>query len=112
VKLLDEDEAINPALSVVNLVDVFLVLIAALLIAIAQNPMNPFLEENVTVIKNAGQPDMEMIIKNGETIETFKSSGEIGAGDGVKAGIAYRMADGSMVYVPEAGEQKAEGGDQ
>ncbi|HBC56324.1 MAG TPA: hypothetical protein DCZ03_04090, partial [Gammaproteobacteria bacterium] len=65
MKLLDEDETNNPALSVVNLVDVFLVLIAALLIAIAQNPMNPFLQENVTVIKNAGEPDMEMVIKNG-----------------------------------------------
>jgi hypothetical protein len=101
VRLLDEDESINPALSVVNLVDVFLVLVAALLIAIAQNPMNPFLEENVTVIKNAGQPDMEMIIKNGETIETYKSNGEIGSGDGVKAGVAYRMTDGSIVYIPE-----------
>jgi hypothetical protein len=105
VRLLDEDESINPALSVVNLVDVFLVLVAALLIAIAQNPMNPFLEENVTVIKNAGQPDMEMIIKNGETIETYKSNGEIGSGDGVKAGVAYRMADGSIVYVPESGDE-------
>jgi hypothetical protein len=105
VRLLDEDESINPALSVVNLVDVFLVLVAALLIAIAQNPMNPFLEENVTVIKNAGQPDMEMIIKNGETIETYKSNGEIGSGDGIKAGVAYRMADGSIVYVPESGDE-------
>lgn len=101
MKLLDEDESINPALSVVNLVDVFLVLVAALLIAIAQNPLNPFLEEDVTVIKNAGKPEMEMIIKKGEKIETYKSSGEIGSGDGVKAGIAYRMADGSIVYVPE-----------
>lgn len=105
MRLLDEDESINPALSVVNLVDVFLVLVAALLIAIAQNPMNPFLEENVTVIKNAGQPDMEMIIKNGETIETYKSNGEIGSGDGIKAGVAYRMADGSIVYVPESGDE-------
>lgn len=101
MKLLEEDESINPALSVVNLVDVFLVLVAALLIAIAQNPMSPFLEENVTVIKNSSQPDMEMIIKNGETIETYKSSGEVGSGDGVKAGVAYKMADGSIVYVPE-----------
>lgn len=101
MRLLDEDESINPALSVVNLVDVFLVLVAALLIAIAQNPMNPFLEENVTVIKNAGQPNMEMVIKNGETIETYKSNGEIGSGDGVKAGVAYRMTDGSIVYIPE-----------
>jgi len=99
--LLDEDEGINPALSMVNLVDVFLVLIAALLIAIAQNPMNPFLEEDVTVIKNAGKPNMEMIIKKGETIETYKSNGEIGSGDGVKAGVAYRMNDGSIVYIPE-----------
>ncbi|MGH1371790.1 MAG: DUF2149 domain-containing protein [Cellvibrionaceae bacterium] len=101
MRLLDEDEGINPALSVVNLVDVFLVLVAALLIAIAQNPMNPFLAENVTVIKNAGKPDMEMIIKNGETIESYKSNGDIGSGDGVKAGVAYRLADGSMVYIPE-----------
>ena len=62
MRLLDEDESINPALSVVNLVDVFLVLVAALLIAIAQNPLNPFLEQDVTVIKNAGKPNMEMII--------------------------------------------------
>ena len=108
MKLLDEDEGINPALSVVNLVDVFLVLVAALLIAIAQNPMNPFLAENVTVIKNAGQPNMQIIIKNGETIETYESSGEIGSGDGVKAGIAYTMADGSIVYVPTANETATE----
>ena len=108
MKLLDEDEGINPALSVVNLVDVFLVLVAALLITIAQNPMNPFLAENVTVIKNAGQPNMQIIIKNGETIETYESSGEIGSGDGVKAGIAYTMADGSIVYVPTANETATE----
>ncbi len=101
MRLLEEDEGINPALSVVNLVDVFLVLVAALLIAIAQNPMNPFLDENVTVIKNAGEPNMEMIIKNGQTIETYSSSGEIGSGEGVKAGVAYKMADGSIVYIPE-----------
>lgn len=101
MRLLDEDEAINPALSVVNLVDVFLVLVAALLIAIAQNPINPFLGDDVTVIKNAGAPDMEMIIKKGEKIETYKSAGEIGAGEGVKAGTAYRLPDGSIVYVPE-----------
>ena len=102
MRLLDEDEAINPALSVVNLVDVFLVLVAALLIAIAQNPLNPFLEQDVTVIKNAGKPNMEMIIKQGEKIETYQSQGEIGSGDGVRAGVAYRLNDGSIVYVPES----------
>ena len=66
MRLLDEDEGINPALSVVNLVDVFLVLVAALLIAIAQNPLNPFLAEDVTVIKNEGKENMEIIVKKAE----------------------------------------------
>ncbi|HNT40094.1 MAG TPA: DUF2149 domain-containing protein [Rubrivivax sp.] len=29
----------------------------------------------------------------------------MGSGDGEKAGVAYRMKDGSIVYVPEAGER-------
>ena len=101
MKLLNEDDDLNPASSMINLVDVFLVLIAALLISIAQNPLNPYTTDNVTVIKNAGQDDMEMIVKKGETIEHYESSGEIGGGQGTKAGVAYTMADGSMVYVPE-----------
>lgn len=44
---------------------------------------------------------MEIIVKDGENIETYKSNGSIGSGDGKKAGIAYRMDDGSIVYVPE-----------
>ncbi len=101
MRLLDEDESMNPALSVVNLVDVFLVLIAALLIAIAQNPLNPFLAEDVTVIKNAGKDNMEIIVKKGNKIESFKSQGKTGAGTGKKAGTAYEMADGSIIYVTE-----------
>lgn len=101
MRLLNEDEDLNPASSMINLVDVFLVLIAALLIAIAQNPLNPFTAENVTVIKNAGQENMEVIVKKGESIEKYDASGEIGGGQGTKAGVAYKMADGSMVYVPE-----------
>ncbi len=101
MRLLDEDEGLNPALSVVNLVDVFLVLVAALLITIAQNPLNPFMAENVTVIKNAGKDNMEIIVKKGNVIETFKSDGQTGSGTGKKAGTTYEMADGSMIYVTE-----------
>ena len=99
--LLEEDESTNPMLSVVNLVDLFLVIIAALLIFIAQNPMNPFQAEDVMVIKNPGKDNMEIMIKEGQKIEKYESSGEIGKGNGIKAGVAYRLEDGSMVYVPE-----------
>ncbi len=101
MRLLQDDESLNPILSAVNLIDVFLVIIAALLIAIAQNPLNPFSSEDVTVIKNPGKKNMEVVIKKGKKIEKYKSEGKIGQGDGTKAGVAYKLKDGSMVYIPE-----------
>ncbi len=101
-RFLHEEDGDDPILSVVNLIDVFLVIIAALLIAVAQSPSNPFSADNVTVIKNPGQPDMEITMKEGQKITRYQSKGNIGSGDGTKAGVAYRLKDGSMVYVPEA----------
>lgn len=101
MKLSDDMEADDPILSVVNLIDVFLVIIAALLLAMANSPANPMGAEKVTIIKSAGTPEMEIIIKDGQKIERFKKSEGEGQGRGVKAGSAYRMQDGSMVYVPE-----------
>lgn len=105
LRLMEDLESDDPIQSVVNVIDIFLVIIAALLMAVANNPMNPFTADNITVIKNPGQPDMEMIIKDGRKLEKYKASGQIGQGEGVKAGIAYRLKDGSMVYVPEASGQ-------
>lgn len=101
MKLLEELEDIDPISSVINLVDVFLVLIAALLIVLAQNPLNPFSQQDVTVIKDPGKESMEIIVKQGQKIEKYEASGDIGSGQGSKAGVAYKMADGSMIYVPE-----------
>lgn len=102
IKLLHEPENDDPILSVVNLIDVFLVIIAALLVAVANNPLiNPFAQRDVTVITDPGKPNMEIVVKQGEKIERYKASGAIGSGDGEKAGVAYRMKDGSIVYVPE-----------
>lgn len=101
LKLLHEDDDSNPMNSVINLIDVFLVLIAALLIIISQNPLNPFSSDDVTVIKNAGKKDMQIMVKKGKEIKEYKSTGNIGEGNGVKAGVSYKMEDGSFVYVPD-----------
>ncbi|WDE01127.1 DUF2149 domain-containing protein [Thalassomonas actiniarum] len=102
MRFLEEDEELNPIVSAVNLVDVFLVIIAALLIALAQNPLNVFTEDDVTVVKNAGKPNMEVIVKKGKEIKKYQANGEIGSGEGLRAGVAYKMADGSFIYVPES----------
>ena len=99
LRILDEEDD-DPVLSTINLIDVFLVVIGMLLIAVINNPMNPFANDKVTIIRNAGQPNMEIITKEGQKVTRFKASGASGEGDGEKAGTAYRMKDGSMVYVP------------
>jgi len=101
LRLNDDTETDDPILSVVNLIDVFLVLIAALLLSIANNPLSPFGADKVTLIRNAGQANMEIVTRDGKKIERFQADGAAGQGKGVKAGVAYRMGDGSLVYVPD-----------
>ncbi len=101
--VLNDDDGDDPILSVVNIIDVFLVIIAVLLITVMENPLNPFAAETVTVIKNPGKNDMEILVKEGREMKKFTATGTIGSGSGTKAGVAYRMEDGSMVYVPEGG---------
>ncbi len=101
IDILADAEDDDPILSVVNIVDVFLVVIAVLLIAIAENPINPFVTQNAVVIKNPGEANMELVVKKGNELKQYKASGQIGEGEGAKAGTAYRLKDGTMVYVPE-----------
>lgn len=56
-----------------NLIDIFLVIIAALGDPVAQKTplLNPFSERDVTVITDAGKPTMEMVVKKGEKIEHY-----------------------------------------
>lgn len=100
MRFLEEDED-DPLLSMVNLIDLFLVVIGILLVIIVQNPLNPFTEENVIVIENPGQSDMRMTIKDGEELTRYEASGEIGEGQGSRAGVTYRLNDGRMIYIPE-----------
>ena len=102
LNILDDDDGDDPILSVVNIIDVFLVIIAVLLIAVMENPLDPFAMQDAVVIKNPGKENMEMLVKQGKELKQYKSSGKIGEGQGAKAGTAYRLKDGSMIYVPEA----------
>jgi hypothetical protein len=110
MRFLEHDEIDDPILSVVNLVDLFLVVIGILMIVIVRNPLNPFSHENVVVVENPGEANMRMIVKNGEELTRYESTGEMGEGGGVRAGVTYRLADGRMIYVPEAESEAGDGG--
>ena len=96
-----DDEDNDPMLSVVNLIDLFLVVIGILMVTIAQNPLNPFSQDKVVVIENPGEADMRITIKDGQELTRYEANGEMGQGQGARAGVTYRLDDGRMIYVPE-----------
>lgn len=100
MRFLDEDDD-DPMLSVVNLIDLFLVIIGMLMVVIAQNPLNPFSEERVVVVENPGEDNIRITVKDGQELTRYESSGEMGEGQGARAGVTYRLDDGRMIYVPE-----------
>lgn len=101
MRFLTESDSDDPILSVVNLIDVFLVVVAMLMIIIVKNPLNPFSNKNVVVVENPGQADMRITVKDGQELTRYETSGEIGEGKGIRAGVTYRLPDGRLIYIPE-----------
>jgi hypothetical protein len=108
MRFLHESESDDPILSLVNLIDLFVVVVAILMIIIVKNPLSPFSSKDVVVVENPNTPEMRITIKNGKDVTRYERSADIGQGRGVRAGVTYRLADGRMVYVPEEGS--GEGG--
>jgi hypothetical protein len=103
--LLYEEDEQNPLTGVANLFDIAMVFSVALLVALVMSYQLPELltpNDNVTVVKNPGQEDMKIIIKEGQEIEVLNMTEQIGSGTGEALGTAYRLADGRVIYVPES----------
>ncbi len=98
----DEDE-VDPRSSLMNLFDAAMVFAVALMVAFAiQSRMTEFLTaEDATFVKNAGRPDMEIIVKKENKVTRYKSEKTTGTGRGQRVGIAYRLESGEVIYVPE-----------
>ena len=97
---LDED----PLTGITNLFDVAMVFSVALLVALVLSYNIPELldpKESVTIVKNPGEPDMQVIIKENETIKILNATEKIAGGQGTKLGEAYRLDTGEVIYIPE-----------
>jgi hypothetical protein len=98
------DEDITPMEGVANLFDVAMVFAVALLVAIVLFYNLPELvlqDQDITIVKNPGSSDMQIIIKEGNEIKVLNMTDKLGGGQGVKMGVAYRLEDGRVIYVPE-----------
>ncbi len=94
----------DPMTGLANLFDIGLVFIVGLLLVLfATYHLEDLLKEDstVTITRQTGEGDMEIIVKKGRKIEAMRVSRAKTSGRGQRLGTAYRLGDGTMVYVPE-----------
>jgi len=94
----------DPLSGVANLFDIGLVFIVGLIITLftAYHLQDLFSEKSeLTIMKKSENGQMEILTKKGKKIKAIKVTKEKALGRGVRLGTAYRLEDGSMVYVPE-----------
>jgi hypothetical protein len=90
--------------SVANLTDIFLVFIVALLVSfLSAYHLEDLLAQDskVTVMKETTDGEITVITKQAEKIEAVKITRTEAEGRGVRLGVAYRLEDGGMVYLPD-----------
>lgn len=105
-RLLCQQEDVDPMSVVSNLFDIAMVFAVALMVALVgrYNMTEMFSKEDFTMVKNPGQENMEIITKEGQTINRYTPSEDQSSKDnkkGKRVGIAYELENGEIIYVPE-----------
>ena len=107
----------DPLSGVANLFDVAMVFALGLIVMLLMYLSIPevLTQTDITIVKNPGQPNMEMfIVKPGKPIEKLPMSEKKVPVEVVgEVGRIYKMKDGGMVYVEttntSAGEEREQG---
>lgn len=100
----------DPLSGVANLFDVGLVFIVGLLVSLfsayhLQDLMSK--KSNMTITKQKPNGELEIIKKRGEKVEIQRVTRQKAGGTGERLGTAYRLEDGSVVYVPDVGKEQS-----
>lgn len=94
----------DPLSGIANLFDIGLVFIVALLVMLfSAYHLQDLFDQNsdMTIMKKTADDQLEIITKKGVKIEAVKVSKSKTKGRGERLGTAYRLKDGTMVYVPQ-----------
>jgi len=94
----------DPMTGVANLFDIGLVFIVGLLMTLFSAYHLQDLFDNtseMTIMKKSATGEMDIIVKKGTQIKATRVTSEAAKGRGNRLGVAYRLEDGSMVYVPD-----------
>ncbi|CAN2049902.1 DUF2149 [Candidatus Magnetomoraceae bacterium gMMP-13] len=95
----------DPLTGVANLFDIGLVFIVGLILTlfVAYHLQDLFNEKSdMTIMKQNSNGEMEIITKKGKNIKALKMTKEKAKGQGERLGIAYKLDNGTFVYVPDS----------
>jgi len=97
-----EDEE-DPLTGVANLFDVAMLFAVGLLVVTMMhfNLTELLTTQDMTIVKNPGQENMEVIIKNGTEIETLNMTEETVTTTGRRLAVLYETPEGATIYVEE-----------
>jgi len=98
----------DPMEAMGNLLDItFLLAVGFLVVALSGFGLSEMLsQENMTVVKNPGTANMEIISRLNGKITKLKATDTQVTGVGTPVGTVYQLQDGRMVWVP--GSQNGE----
>ncbi len=93
----------DPLSGVANLFDVAMMFAVGMLIVTMMhfNLTELLTTEDVTIVKNPGEENMEVVIKNGTEIETLNMTEQTLTTTGRKLATLYTTPEGATVYVEE-----------
>ncbi len=109
----DHSRTADPLEATTNLFDVAMLIgVGFMIVALTSFGMSDLLtSEDMTIVKNPGESDMEIIVKTGDRVERLSSTGEYAEGVGSPIGTVYELDDGTVVWVPEDGSLDPIGGE-
>jgi len=92
----------DPMESMGNIFDVAILIgVGFLIMALSGIGMKEFLsKEPMTIVKDPGGKNMEIITKTGNKVERFKATDTQAQGAGTPIGTVYKLKNGDVVWVP------------
>ena len=99
-----EDDSDDLLSGMANLFDLGIVFALGFMVALisALDMLDLFMPDQKVTITKERADGLEVIVKEGQKTTIRRLSKQIGSGEGTRLGTAYRLEDGSVVYVDDA----------
>ncbi len=100
-------EADDPLAAVANLFDLGFVLAISFMVSLIMslNALSLTDPEAKVTITTERKDGLQIMVKEGNKTTIRRMTKNIGSGDGERLGVAYKLEDGSVIYVPEDNQQ-------